>query len=521
MMHNFPCSLILLASLTAPVLGQEQKQDYFQKWLAEDVRYIVTPQERSVFLKLTTDEERERFIESFWQRRDPDPQTAWNEFKEEHYRRIAYANETFHSGRDGWRTDRGRIHIVFGPPTSIERHPTGGTYLRPMEEGGGMTTTHPFERWFYNHLDDVGTGIEVEFVDPTGTGDYRIALRDTEKDALLMTGGGETFFESMGLESRAGRIRSAELMRPAGLKGDSFGGQGTNPFLRLERYVQLQRPPRFKFEDLRALVETNLQYDQVPFEHTYHLFRYTDDLLLAPVTIAIDNRHLTFIGAPPLERATVNVYGRLQALTGNIVYEFEDVVQSDRSSGRRADRSLYQRYLPAKPGHYKLTLIIQDVESEKLGTSQSLVEIGKLPRNQLHTSSLVLADWIGPHAQDEFVPDPFVTTGRLKVYPNVGGRFSTGHPLGMYVEVYGMEIDQAQQRPRVIVTCQIADALGNLLDQKTLQERAVVFDGSKLIVSMLWPENTFPTGEYLLKVTVEDQISHQTTSTEAPFRVTP
>ena len=518
-MGNLHCCLLLIASLTAPALGQEQGLDYFQKWLEEDVRYVITSQERSVFLKLTTVEEKERFIESFWQRRDPAPRTSWNEFKEEHYRRIAYANETFHSGQNGWRTDRGRIYIVFGPPTSIERHPTGGTYLRPLEEGGGMTTTHPFERWYYNHLEDIGTGTEIEFVDVTGTGDYRIALRDTEKDALLMTGGGETLFESMGLESRAGRIRSAEMMRPVGLKGDSFGGLDTNPFLRLERYTRLQRPPRFKFEDLRTLVETNLQYDQLPFEHTYHFFRYTDELLLTPVTIAIENRQLTFKGTPPLEQATVNVYGRLQTLTGEIVYEFEDVIQSDRAAGRQADRSLYQRYLPTKPGRYKLTLILKDIESGKLGTSQSLIEVGKLPRDRLTTSSLVLADWIGPHAKDEFAPDSFVTTSRLKVYPNVGTRFRAGDPLGMYVEVYGMGIDQTQQRPGVIVTCQISDAMGNPLDRKTLQERALVFDGSKLIVSMLWPENNFPTGEYRLRVQIEDPISNQTTSTEVPFQV--
>ena len=96
------------------------------------------------------------------------------------------------SGQNGWRTDRGRIYIVFGPPTSIERHPTGVTHLRPLKEGGGITTTYPFEKWYYNHLENIGSGIEIEFVDKTGTGEYRIALRDTDKDALLTTGGGKT-----------------------------------------------------------------------------------------------------------------------------------------------------------------------------------------------------------------------------------------------------------------------------------------------------------------------------------------
>jgi len=517
--HYLLSFLLFIIFLAPPLLSQEQQYDYFQKWLTEDVLYIITDQERSVFLKLTTTEEKERFIESFWQHRDSESQTSWNEFKEEHYRRIAYSNENFHSGQNGWRTDRGRIYIVFGPPTSIERHPTGVTHLRPLKEGGGITTTYPFEKWYYNHLENIGSGIEVEFVDKTGTGEYRIALRDTEKDALLTTGGGKTLFESMGLESRTGRIRSAALMRPAGLRGDSFGGLGDNPFLRLEKYIQLTRPPQFKFKDLRTLVETNIKYNQLSFEHIYHLFRYTDDLFLAPITIAIENQQLTFKGTPSLERATVNLYGKLQTLTGNVVYEFEEIIQSDRSSNHQKNRSLYQRYLPVKPGRYKLTLIIKDVGSNKLGTSQSLIEVGKPPKNRLYTSSLVLADWIGPHTQTEFIPDPFVTSGRLKVYPNVGTRFRSNNPLGMYMEIYGMKIDQTQQRPHITVTCQITDTLGNLLDQKTLQEKALVFDGSKLIISMLWPENTFLAGKYRLKMNIEDQISQQTISTEASFQV--
>src|ERR1043166_6292214 len=119
----------------------------YRKWMNEDVTYIITDEERAAFKRLQTDEEREQFIEQFWLRRDPTPDSIENEYKEEHYRRIAYANERFASGIPGWKTDRGRIYITFGPPDEIESHPSGGTYERPPEEGGGTTSTFPLDTW--------------------------------------------------------------------------------------------------------------------------------------------------------------------------------------------------------------------------------------------------------------------------------------------------------------------------------------------------------------------------------------
>src|SRR5271168_1283259 len=117
----------------------------YKKWLNEDVVYIISPEERSAFLHLQTNEEREQFIEQFWQRRNPDPDSAENTFKEEHYRRIAYTNEHYASGIPGWKTDRGRIYITWGAPDDIDSHPSGGTYDRPSTEGGGTTSPYPFE----------------------------------------------------------------------------------------------------------------------------------------------------------------------------------------------------------------------------------------------------------------------------------------------------------------------------------------------------------------------------------------
>ena len=162
----------------------------YKKWVDEDVHWIITDQELKAFKSLSNDEERDAFIEQFWQRRNPSPDSPENEFREEHYRRIAYANEHFAAGKPGWKTDRGHMYIAFGKPDSIDSHPSGGMYDRPMSEGGGQTSTFPFEVWHYRYLEGVGDNIDIEFVDTCMCGDYHMTIDRSEKDALLHVPGG-------------------------------------------------------------------------------------------------------------------------------------------------------------------------------------------------------------------------------------------------------------------------------------------------------------------------------------------
>ena len=178
-----------------------------KKWLDEDVSYIITSEERTTFKALKTDEEREQFIESFWLRRDPTPDTIDNEFKDDHYERIAYANEHFASGIPGWKTDRGRIYVMYGKPDEIESHPSGGTYDRPIEEGGGTTSTFPFEIWRYRYIEGIGNEVLLEFVDPSMSGEYRMTIDPSEKDALLhVPGAGLTFDEQFNGTDKAREV---------------------------------------------------------------------------------------------------------------------------------------------------------------------------------------------------------------------------------------------------------------------------------------------------------------------------
>src|SRR5260370_24008044 len=224
----------------------------YKDWLDKDVAYIITDEERKAFKKLQTDDEREKFIEEFWRRRDPDPDTDENEFKEEYYERIAYANEHFASGIPGWKSDRGRIWIMYGKPDERETHPMGGNYDRPSYEGGGNTTTYPFETWFYRYLPGVGSGVEIEFVDPTGSGEYRIARNPDEKDAMLMVpGAGLTLSEQLGLSDKSSRVSNL-----GGIGNPNYQRESDSPFSRLQLLADLSRPPQVKFGELAGLTNT-------------------------------------------------------------------------------------------------------------------------------------------------------------------------------------------------------------------------------------------------------------------------
>ena len=161
----------------------------YSKWVNEDVAYIITKAERDQFSQLSTDQQREQFIHDFWERRNPVPGSATNQYREEHYRRIAVANTRFGSGIPGWKTDRGRMYIMYGPPDEIESHPSGGAYTRPAEQGGGTTTTHPFEKWRYRYIDGLGNNIIIEFVDKDNNGEYRLSTDPSEKDAIARVPG--------------------------------------------------------------------------------------------------------------------------------------------------------------------------------------------------------------------------------------------------------------------------------------------------------------------------------------------
>jgi len=502
---------------------------YYKKWLEEDVDYIISDEERSVFKKLTNDEERDAFIEQFWARRNPDPRSSSNPFKEEHYRRIAYANQHFTSGFAGWRTDRGRIYIMYGKPDELESHPTGGAYNRPFNEGGGTTTTFPFEKWWYRHIEGVGDDIEIEFVDKSMTGEYRMAMSPDEKDALInVPNAGLTLAEEMGLSDKSDRAYfNPGAYNDPNNSQNMFMRAKDSPFNRMEQFFNLQRPPKIKFEDLKSLVTTNITYSSLPYDLRTDYIKLSGDRILVPVTIELTNRDLEFKKELDVNRASVNVYGLVTSLNNRIMWEWEDVISveylDEYFEEGKNKRSEYQKIIALPPGQrFKLDLVLKDVNSEQVGSTSIGLNVPKYEEGgpTLQSSTIILANSISPAPVTADQLQQYVI-GDLKILPNVKSEFLPGQNLIPYMQIYNMQIDQTNQKPSLDVTFIVKSGDKVIEELKTgAMNSEQLFYGQRVVLLGKIPLTpTLAPGKYKLEIKVVDNISSRSVSTTIDFKV--
>ncbi len=497
----------------------------FKRWLDEDVKYIITGEERKAFLQMSTDDERENFIEQFWLRRDPTPDSMENEYKEEHYRRIAYANERYASGIPGWRTDRGRIYIAYGPPDEIEAHPSGGQYQRPYDEGGGFTSTYPFEIWRYRWLEGIGSDILLEFVDPTMTGEYRLTMDPSEKDALLFVpGAGLTLSEQMGLTTKADRFRRTDGTR----MGTPLGGAQSiryNQFERLQLYANIFKPPAVKFKDLEAVINSTIEYNTLPFEVDIHYVRVTNSSVLTGITVMLQNKDLVFKEEDGLHKAVANIFGRLTTMTRRVHTTFEDTVSVQTTAERlqqEGDRaSIYNKSEPLAPGMYRLELVVKDLVGETMGTYRTAVRVPEYDDEALAASSLILADKIERVPVRSLGAGQFVI-GSSKVRPRLNDEFKRNEKMGIYMQVYNFGRHEETQKPEGRITYQIArlDKPEELLldfseDVNDIRGASV----RQVVIEKLLPLSSLEPGEYRLNLLVDDGIKNESLHPTATFKV--
>ena len=504
---------------------EKELEGPFRRWLKNDVIYIITGDERKAFLRLTTAEERENFTEQFWMRRDPTPDSMENEYKEEHYRRIAYANDRFASGIPGWRTDRGRIYIAHGPPDEIESRPSGGMYQRPYEEGGGTTSTYPFETWRYRWLEGVGQNVMLEFVDPTMTGEYRLTMDPSEKDALLhVPGAGLTMAEQMGMSSKADRFTRSDGTR-MGMPMGGVQGRRYNQFERLQLHADIFKPPPVKFKDLEAVVDSRIEYNTLPFVVEVHYVRVTNSSILTGITVQLQNRDLVFEDDEGVQRAVVNVFGRVSTMTRRVATHFEDTVTIDTTAEqlqKELERvAIYQKGVPLAPGSYRLELVVKDIVGETMGTYRVALRVPKFEEEKLAMSSLILADRI------ERVPTRSLGTGQFvigssKVRPRIGEEFKRNEKMGIYVQIYNLGENEETSLPEGSVSYQIA-RLGSpedlLLDFTEGFEKISGISSRQTVIEKLLPLRNLEPGEYRLSLKVTDKIKNETLVPTATFKV--
>jgi GWxTD domain-containing protein len=494
----------------------------YRQWLTEDVTYIISPDERNAFLQLDTNEEREQFIEQFWLRRSSNPDLPENDFKEEHYRRIAYANEHYASGIPGWKTDRGRMYIMWGPADEVESHPTGGTYDRPMEEGGGSTSTYPWETWRWRYLEGIGENIILEFVDPSGSGEYHMTMDPGEKDALLhVPGAGLSQMEAMGMSSKADRFtRSDGMTTPKSMGGQS---ESMNEFSRLELYAKVNKPPEVKFKDLEAVVTSRIVRDQVHFNWRTDYLKVTNDTVLVPVTVQVPNGQLSFAAKEGIHSATLNIFGRITTLTGRVVQTFEDSVSRDFPDSLFQQslklQSIYQKAVPLRPGLYRLDLVIKDVQSGNVGVVNARLAVPRYDDEKLEASSLILADQIEHVPAKQIGAGQFVL-GSSKVRPRLGGDFTTADKLGVYMQVYNLKSDDKTHKSDATFqfTVKKGDQPVTGMQFKITSEE-LKQTGDQVTIERLLPLATLVPGKYTLEVNATDTLSKQTISRTAEFTV--
>ncbi len=495
----------------------------WKKWLNEDVSYIITDEERKAFKQFATDEEREQFVEQFWLRRDPTPDTVENEYKEEHYRRIAYANEHYASGIPGWKSDRGRIYITFGPPDEIDSHPSGGSYQRPSAEGGGETSTYPFEDWRYRYIEGIGNDVNIEFVDPTMTGEYRMTMDPSEKDALLyVPNAGLTLAEQMGLSTKTARFQRTDGTH----LGDPLGGTpaSMNEFSRLEQFAKLQKAPPVKFKDLESLVNTRITFNILPMLVRVDYVRVTESSVLANVTVQFDNKDLQFQQKDGLQKSVINLFGRVTTMTRRPVTTFEKpleiTIAPEMLQKLTVERSIYQQSIPLAPGRYRLNVVAKDIIGGNVNNYEIALDVPHFDEEKLASSSLILADTI-EKLPTKSIGGGMFSIGDTKVRPRLGDKFRRDEKMGIYLQVYNFAPDEKTQKPSGDITYQIskvgaAEPVLNFTEDLTKIPNA---SANQVTIEKLLPLKGLEPGAYILKVKATDKKGGQSLQQQSNFTV--
>ena len=514
-------------------LLRQELSDTYKKWLDEEVPYIITDQERKAFLSLSNDEERDAFIEAFWQRRNPNPDSPENEYREEYYRRIAYANEHFAAGKPGWKTDRGHIYIAFGPPDDIDAHPSGGLYERPMDEGGGETSTFPFEVWHYRYLEGIGENIDIEFVDTCQCGDYHFTIDRSEKDALLhVPGAGLTNYEEVNHMDKTDRFKGGGIENlGAGPMGDYNQGK---EFDRIELAAKLFAPPPVQFKDLESDLDAFSTHKLLtgpvfPFDVRTDFVKVTDNTDLVPITLQIRNRDITFVTKDGVSKGVVNILGKVTTIMHKTVQTFEDTVEIDQPSElleKTLDRrSVYWKALPLQPGLYRLDIAIKDVNNpDHIGIYGRALNVPFFDDEKLGTSSLILADEMHPVSshdigEGEYVIGNTFVRPRVSTSPAMPVSLPRNQDLNFWMQVYNLGINDATKSNSATVTYEITDSAGAVLLQKQLDSKDLGEHSDELTVAKSVPIAGLEPGHYKVTVKINDAISKQEIAQSAPFVV--
>jgi len=405
---------------------------------------------------------------------------------------------------------------MHGPPDHIDPHPSGGTYERSIYEGGGFTATYPFEVWRYRYIEGIGSDIELEFVDPSWSGEYRLAADPDEKDSFAHVPTlGDTLDEQEGLMTRGDRGTSKDLR---------YWRRQDQPFDRYLRYFDVQKTPQIKYKDLKEIVEVQLSYETLPFEARLDTFWLNEAQVLVPITVEVQNKDLSFEEENGKRVAKVAVYGIITSITNRVITEFDDDMLNSFTIEEfpRAvqGRSIYQKIVPLeRKMRYKIDLVVKDLASSTLSVIRKAIVPPPFTEDKLVVSSVFLSDYI---RKLEDIPsrDQMFVLGDVWIRPSISNRFLKQNAFGVYFQLYNVALDQANFEPKLDLTYQIFRDQEPIFEMKQKEGESIqFFSGQRVVLIQGLPIRDLEPGRYRLQVTADDRIADKAVTFSENFEV--
>jgi hypothetical protein len=371
----------------------------------------------------------------------------------------------------------------------------------------------------------MGENVEIEFVDPTMTGEYHLTMDPSEKDALLyVPNAGLTILEQMGVSDKTARFNNSDgthMAQPLGGQPESM-----NEFTRLEQFVNLQKPPHIKFTDLESQIDSRITFNILPMKVRVDFFPVTDATVMTYVTVQFDNKDLQLKNKDGISSANIHVFGEFTTISRKVVQTFEEDLQIDGGPKQYLTdwaqrKSIGEKTVPLKPGTYRLAVVCKDQVGGNINNWEQTVTVPRLDPDTLSTSTLILADLI------ENVPTRSIGTGQFvigdtKVRPRIGDVFRRDETLGIYMKMYNFGVDEQTRKPQgevqyeVVKTGSAEPIVSKTEDVAKLPQAS----GSQVTVQQLLRLEKFAPGSYTLRLKITDKNRNQVLTRSAQFTVT-
>jgi GWxTD domain-containing protein len=511
--------LITLGTVTAALAsGRTQAAlkdlpQQFRDWLDKDVVYIISGKERAVFLQLKNDRERDIFIDAFWKQRDPTPGTPANEAEDEHYKRIAYANEYFSrdTSRPGWMTDRGRIYIVLGPPLDISRF-EGESYVNPTLI------------WSYAGRPEYGlpSYFDLVFFRRNGIGEYVLysPVQDGPSSLLVNFRGDPTNQSAAYAQLRKFNARLAEVslslipgeggtLGQPSLTSDALIGRvyGIPEKAVDARYAEAL----LKFKDI---IEVDYTANYIDSDSLVSIIR--DDSGIFFVHYAVQPAKLSALAHDGKASVNFALNGIVTNGEGRIIFQYDKTYPLDFDQAQiedvRKTGILIEDAIPLASGHYTFSLLLKNTISKEFTSFEKQIVVPGTGSAEFGISPLLL----GYRAKQlPAVPrqiKPF-RVGDVQISCRPGRTFASRDVLAVFFQVFGLPEELRRSgRAELIFERSGRDFLRKEVRLTELQVMDVVQE---------FPLQTFPPDYYRLRVTVRDAQNRETVSTYADFEVSP